>query len=313
MKVLVTAIGSFSADYVISSLKRAGHVVVGCDIYPSEWHAVSKDCLHVYQIPLASATEQYVEAILKICEEQQIDYIFPLTDVEVDVLSAQRERFAHSGAQLCIQSKDSLRIARNKYAICCLFRDDARVNVPTFSMSDSIMESFPLPAIAKPINGRSSEGLCEVDSVEELMRLKSRVGYVVQRKLTGAVITVDYVRDSLRGTDVAIAREELLRTKNGAGVTVRILSDPVLTETVSYIGNKLGVNGCINMEFIQHEGQYYLIDINPRFSAGVAFSGMVGYDMVAAHLACFRGDEVESLCSELPQVIITKRYIEEIL
>ena len=51
MNLLVTAIGSFSADCVINSLRKVGHTVVGCDIYPPEWHAVSKDCNWVYQAP----------------------------------------------------------------------------------------------------------------------------------------------------------------------------------------------------------------------------------------------------------------------
>jgi carbamoyl-phosphate synthase large subunit len=45
LKILVTAIGSFSADCVISSLKCNGHYVVGCDIYNGMWHAVTKDLI----------------------------------------------------------------------------------------------------------------------------------------------------------------------------------------------------------------------------------------------------------------------------
>ncbi len=312
MNILITAIGSFSADYVISSLNKGGHFVIGCDIYPSEWHAVSKDCQKVYQVPLATATEQYVDALLGICEAHKIDCIFPLTDVEVDVLSAQAVRFVERGIQLCIQSKETLRIARNKHAMCLLFEKDSMVNVPRFALSDAITERFPLPAIAKPVNGRSSEGLSVITSIEELLRFHNRHDYIVQTRLSGPVYTVDYVRDKLHNTDVAIPRKELLRTKNGAGITVHLTADAVLQKTASYIGNKLDVNGCINMEFILHDSKYYLIDINPRFSAGVAFSGMVGYDMVSAHLACFQGRKIAEQ-PNLPQVIITKRYKEEII
>lgn len=35
--VIVTAIGSFSAQNVISACHKAGMRVVGCDIYPAEW------------------------------------------------------------------------------------------------------------------------------------------------------------------------------------------------------------------------------------------------------------------------------------
>lgn len=312
MNILVTAIGSFSADYVISSLKKHQHFVVGCDIYPSIWHAVSKDCDAVYQVPLSSAQDKYIHALLEICVKHHVDYIFPLTDVEVDVLNIHRKTFDHAGVKLCIQDTEMLRIARDKYETCRLFASDDKVNVPQFALSSELSTLFPLPGIAKPVNGRSSEGLLVIDCVEELMQLKSKPGYIVQEKLSGPVFTVDYVRNAACDKDVAIPREELLRTKNGAGTTVKISDDPRLQEVVSYIGNKLNVNGCINMEFILHEDKYYLIDINPRFSAGVAFSGVMGYDMVQAHLSCFKGEEILPAPSLSP-VIITKRYKEEII
>ena len=41
--VIVTAIGSFSAQNVISACHAAGMRVVGCDIYPAEWVVNSQD------------------------------------------------------------------------------------------------------------------------------------------------------------------------------------------------------------------------------------------------------------------------------
>ncbi len=84
-----------------------------------------------------------------------------------------------------------------------------------------------------------------------------------------------------------------------------------VTESLN-IGNTIHVNGCINMEFIQSKGKYYLIDINPRFSAGVAFSHMAGYNMVLNHLNCFIVQDIQAPVLYQEQ-IITKRYREEIL
>ena len=104
----------------------------------------------------------------------------------------------------------------------------------------------------------------------------------------------------------------MLRTKNGAGLTVKITNDPMLYDLTTYIGQTLGINGCINMEFIKHDGQYFLIDINPRFSAGIAFSQMVGYNMVINHLNCFIGKNIDSPI-QIKEHILTKKYQEEIL
>jgi carbamoyl-phosphate synthase large subunit len=129
--------------------------------------------------------------------------------------------------------------------------------------------------------------------------------------IQGDVVTVDYVRDN-GGNDFLIPRIEFLRTKNGAGTTVKTFHDARLAETVSYIGAAIGVCGCINMEFICHEGDYYLIDINPRFSAGIAFSHLAGYDMVTSHFNCFTGKDILP-AKDYGDLLMCKHYNEEVL
>ena len=109
----------------------------------------------------------------------------------------------------------------------------------------------------------------------------------------------------------AVPRQELLRTKNGAGLTVQVKDAPDIIRLVSHIGNALGINGCVNMEFISNGGRYYLIDINPRFSAGVAFSVVSGYDMVNSHLNCFEGKPIAGQPA-IQENIIIKKYQEVI-
>lgn len=52
--VIVTAIGSFSAQNVIAACHKAGMRVVGCDIYPAEWVVNSRDVDVFYRAPYAT-------------------------------------------------------------------------------------------------------------------------------------------------------------------------------------------------------------------------------------------------------------------
>lgn len=309
--ILISAIGSFSADCAVRELKKVGHNVWGCDIFPSEWHAVSKELIATYQVPLATDRENYVHALLKIAADNEIQYIIPLTDVEIDTLNLHRDMFESKGIILCMPSVKTLSIARDKYAIYKLFQNDAKVpTVPTYKVG---VDDIPnrVPCIAKPCNGRSSEGLMVIKDCNELDLVKNNDNYIIQELIKGSICTVDYVRDEL-GNDFSVSREELLRTKNGAGTTVKTFRDEKLIELVSHIGSAIKVVGTINMEFIKFEKDYYLIDINPRFSAGVAFSLVAGYNMVLNHLKCFMGQNIDAgtiyHCG-----LITKRYHEEIL
>ena len=214
-------------------------------------------------------------------------------------------------AGFCIQSEKCLKIARDKYAMFQLFFKDKNINVPFSVSSEKLSSNFPIPAIAKPINGRSSEGLKIISNSKDLNLLIGINNYIVQECISGSVYTIDYVRDK-KGNDFAIPREELLRTKNGAGTTIKITPNKQLQDTVSYIGNLLDVVGCINLEFISNDNKFYLIDINPRFSAGVAFSKFVGFDMVTSHLNCFLNKSILNPVN-LTEQIICKRYYEELV
>lgn len=312
MNILVTAIGSFSADCIISTLNHYNHKVIGCDIYPSEWHAVSSECANVYKSPLARNTNDYINFILGVCKKESISHVIPLTDVEIDQLNMNRDIINDKGIVLCMPSESTLAIARDKYKLYKTFESDAIVpSIPTYLVGREALPYNIIPCIAKPYNGRSSEGLIKVYDLNDIDKIPSCSDYIVQPLVDGPVFTVDYVRSAKTGHDFSIPREELLRTKNGAGITVRVFESEELSGIVSHIGKILDINGCVNMEFILHDGNYYLIDINPRFSAGVAFSKKVGYDMVTSHLNCHTGKDICKSIS-ISEYIICKRYIEQI-
>lgn len=312
MRLLLTAVGSMSAACAITKLKEQGHTVYGCDIFPAEWHYESKLCDEIFLAPKALDTEKYIGFLLSVCERHKIDAVIPLTDLEIDVIKFRRKEFVDAGILLCMQDDGVLDIVRDKYELFRFFAHDAQVpTVQTFRMSDDGF-TIQYPCVAKPCNGRSSEGLVIARDGCALKAIANPQNYIVQEFLEGNIYTVDYIRNASSGHDMSIVREELLRTKNGAGLSVRIVNDSGLQSLVSYIGGKLGINGCVNLEFIRRHGDYYLIDCNPRFSAGISFSVLSGYDMVNSHLNCFTGKDIFPAV-QIQEKYMTKRYQEEIL
>lgn len=309
MNILVTAIGSMSALCVINRLHAAGHRVIGCDIYPKEWHYEAALCDAFRQAPYATKPQEYIPFLVELCQTYDVDHIFPLTDVEIDTLNAHRPIFQDMGVVLCMPSEQTLAIVRDKKQLHDVFCDDDLVpSVPTYTSEDAHKLSFP--CIAKPRNGRSSEGLHILQSEEQIRMLPNIDNYILQERIVGSICTVDIVR--LPGTQevYAIPREELLRTKNGAGTTVRLFHDDNLQRLVRHIAQRLDIVGVVNMEFIQTDGNYYLIDINPRFSAGIAFSCHAGYDFILAHLAAFDDQQLPHM-GDYTDGIQVKYFIEK--
>jgi len=306
-KILITAIGSFSADCAISTLRSNGWHVVGCDIYPKEWHYEASLCNQFYQAPYATDEDEYIGFLLNVIAKERITHLMPLTDLEIDVINRHRDAFKN--VRLCIQSSEALSIARDKYALYERFTTNPTINAPSTELATKFQYQFKLPAIAKPRDGRSSEGLRRINKSGDLEDILRNENYIIQEAITGNIFCVDVCRDKY-GNCVAVPREELIRTKNGAGMTVRINPIEYLLTSAYTIATVLDIVGCVNFEFIHSDdGKFYLIDINPRFSAGVAFSKLAGYDMVTNSLRAFNGDAIEkqpSICEQ----ILQKRMVE---
>lgn len=314
--VLTTSIGSFSANAVLNGMRRAGRRVVGCDIHPGEWIANSSDVDRFYQIPPATAKDAYIESLLDICRREGVSSIAPLTDPEVDLLSAKGDVFQNEGIQVLISPKETISVCRDKAAFAEFVTGKdlgiARM-IPTARVEE--VAPYPYPLMCKPYDGRSSQGLRLVRNEAEwktFVLKDARHDYVVQPFVKGRIVTVDVVRHPCSGQVVSIPRVELLRTPNGAGTSVCVFSDRQLSEACELLARDLGIVGCVNFEFLLDEKHdFHLLECNPRFSGGVAFSCGVGYDMIGNHLRCFEGDvgQIDALHEYQPRCI-ARRYAE---
>lgn len=316
MNVLVTSIGSFSADIVIKNLRKEGHRVTGCSVFPREWTAESLLLDSFYQIAHADDPDRYLEDIFRICEEEKIRYVQPLTDIEIDLLDEHRARFEEKGIRLCITDGGNLPVLRNKMKLSRALSEKMTAfrTIPTRRL-DEVTEVPEFPVVCKRIKGRSSKGLYFIHSEREWNYFlegpdRKAYPYIVQPFIEGGILTVDVLRDPESGTKAAVAREELLRTYNGAGLTVRTFRDPKLEEACKKLVDFLNIRGCVNFEFIRSPGgELYLLECNPRFSGGVEFSCMAGYDFVRNHFRCFTGERAED-AGEIKETYIARKYEE---
>lgn len=313
--ILVTAIGSFSADAVITSLKKQGYRVVGTDIYPKKWIAASMFVDQFYQVPLASDGKEYIGRMADICEKEQIAYFIPLTDVEIDVLNPCREIFDTQGTVLCMSPYETILSCRNKRKTSDILKSLQAVHtIPEYQESEVRNGKVKFPVFCKKTDGRSSQGIQKIFSGDEFSLFAENHdpdAYMIQPFMEGDIITVDVVRDPKGGNCVAVPRRELLRTLNGAGTSVYVFRDPELEAACERIADILNIQGCVNFEFIDTGDTYYFLECNPRFSGGVKFTCISGYDCISNHLRCFQGKSIEEK-GEIASQYIARKYEEYI-
>lgn len=314
--VLVTSIGSFAADIVIKTLKKNLHYIVGCDIYNKEWLADAYNVNVFEKAPLVSDSGKYLKFIIEICDKHDIQYIIPLIDPEVDFLSSKKEfLYKQHGIIVCTSNETTVKLCRDKFQLQ-QFLDFINVDeiIPTKFLKNINTDKLDYPVIIKPNKGRSSQGFYiknDLNELESFIKTSNIDDYIIQPYIQGDILVVDVIRDPCSEQVICISRKEILRNKSGAGMTVQIIQNKYLTDISTYIANKLRIVGSVCFEFIYDESNEKLsfLEINPRFSGGVEFSNMAGYDIVLNHLRIFMGMPIDSK-GKIKKMVITRKYEE---
>lgn len=298
-----------SAESVINTIRRnyQNTLIIGTDINPQSSLYIAKKVDVFIQVPKFD-DENYLKKIRNIVNEYKINNILPLTDPEIDILSLNRSYFSDLNVILCISNSNSISNSRDKNRLYNIFKNHELIKVPkVYNIHEIDISSIPYPVISKPNNGRSSEGFRKYSSPTEMSRILS-VNTIFQEFIEGNIYTVDVVRSDNNNV-VSLPRLELIRTSNGAGLTVQIESSNFeLKNLAKTVVNELNLVGAINMEFIYDGQDYYLIDVNPRFSAGIEFSIISGFNLVQLHIDYFNGKLTSIKPQTFTNQIVTKVY-----
>ena len=305
--IIVTAIGSSSAKVIIEQLKLLNYRVIGLDIYPKSWHIESNMVDIFIQAPKASDFKNYLNTINDAISTYNAKFLLPLTDVEVDVLAPIASNFKEKGCTLLALQDNIAELCRNKYKMMEWIK--------THSFCESIpcchLENYKLtpdffPLIIKPINGRSSQGIMHAKTLEEFLDLYPLIpeNSILQPFISGNIFTVDVARD-IFGNVKTLPRCEWLRTVHGLGTTVQTYINHPLNDICKNIANNLNFVGVVNIEFIQKDDKYYFLEVNPRFSGGLAFSLLAGMNFIEMQLNSHTGKSIQNIGSPKNCILTT--------
>ncbi len=316
--VLVTSIGSMSSRIIIETLKKNGFRVIGSNIYPEEL-IVERSLVDVfYNVPRTTHKEEYIDTLQDIIKRESIDYVFPLTDPEIDVINDNREKINVFPCKICISNEKTISLCRNKRRLNEFISSNLKnVKCVPDLKPEEINENRSFPIVLKPCNGRSSEGVHLIMDYDEWCYYRDHVNLdssILQPFIEGDVVCADVLRHASGGQIEVLPRREMLRTKNGAGLSVHVFNDPKLIDQCRRLAEQLDINGCVNFEFIMKDDKpdYYFLECNPRFSGGIAFSCLSGYDFIMNHLRCFDGSESIDKMDRFDNYFAVKMYTETV-
>lgn len=286
------------------------------------------------QVPAVYAPD-YIDVTLDICKRNNVDAIISLNDLELPILSANRERFEELGVTLIVSDQAVIDVCFDKYATAH-YVASLGLNTPkTFINFELALEalnngelSFPL--VLKPRWGSGSIGIEFVNDVDELAEMyallmkkvkktilatasQGNEYILIQEKINGQEYGVDVMND-LDGNHRAVSVKKKLAMR--AGETDK--AQTVINDAISNIGATLGTNlkhlGNLDVDVFERDGKYYVLELNPRFGGGFPFSYEAGVNLPLAIIEWLKGNDVDtSLLTPTPNRTFAKcDYLVEV-
>jgi len=275
-RVLVTGAGGPAGVAVIRSLLQRPEVEVfagDMDGWASGLYLVPANRRRILS-PGKSPT--FVDELIALCAEDEIDVLFSTVDVELPPLARRRGELS---AALAAPSLDTLETCLDKFALAVRCAPLLRTPVTHLVGPASTAAEWDFPIIVKPRSGAGSRGVRLVHSRADLDALGDDDSLIAQELLPGDEYSVDVIA-AADGHVVAAVPRTRTRVDSGvsiAGLTVR---DAELEATATAVAQAIGLTGVANVQLRRDTaGVPALLEVNPRFPGAMPLTIAAGVDM----------------------------------
>ena len=230
--------------------------------------------------------EEYLPTILDICKKENIQAVTTLIDPEIEILSANREKFAEIGVEVLAPYVETAELCFDKFK---LFKHLKSAGIPTPETFGSYEETkaainsgnVTLPVFVKPRTGSGSVGARRVDTLAELENAFAEDPSLIAQELMQCEdMDADVYVDTISHQPVSIFSKRKIETKIGGASKTTSFKDEKLFDFLRNALVHFRFNGPIDVDLFYRNGQYYLSEINPRFGGAYLHAYGAGVDFV---------------------------------
>lgn len=287
------------------------------------------------QVPAVYASN-YINSTLDICRNYHVNAIISLNDLELPILAENKVKFEAEGVTVVVSSPEVIDICFDKYKTAQWVESIGLKTPKTYVRLNDVRSALAkgeiaFPLFMKPRWGSGSIGLETIEDMEELeiyyhilmKKIKKSIlatasvgeEYImVQEKLTGEEFGLDVMND-LKGNNVGVSVKKKLAMRAGETDKAITVDLPEVREMGKKIGENLHHIGNLDMDIMQRaNGDYCVLELNPRFGGGFPFSYEAGVNFPKAILQWLKGEKVDPriLQPEYGKMFSKNDYLMEI-
>ena len=284
--ILVSGVSGIVGYGIVNSLKSSHHQVriIGSCLDHYNYGSFQVD--QNFIAPLTS-NPKYIVWLEKLISEENISFAIPGIENDVHSWNCNRKTILAAGCTPLLNTDSLIGITYDKYRF---FKNVEPKNFPhTIRTTDSMnyrdvyqfLETTNL--IAKPKVGFAKKGFKKISSESEFYETlsSSPAEYIFQPNLgsDGFEYTSGIFGDGVGGSSAIIT---LRRRLSSTGYTeyAEAVHEPLIEEIIKDYCHLYNPLGPTNFQFIRSDGQFYLLEINPRFSSSNSIRTLLGFNEV---------------------------------
>ncbi len=327
MNILFSCAGrrNYLLNYFRANLPGEGKIFA-TDITP---HAPALTEADDYFIVPKVQAPDYCEQLLAICRTHKIKLVISLNDLELPYLAEVKHKFLEHGIMILISEREVIDICFDKYKTAD-FLNNLNLGTPkTYLTIHSTLQAIAnkeiaFPLIVKPRWGSASIGIEIANDANELelaytwvknkiqRSILNNVGdiheaIIIQPCLKGIEYGIDII-NNLSGTTEAVFIKQKLTMRAGETDRAITIHNPKIEEMCRYLGNQLGHIGNLDCDLFEVDGEYYFLEMNPRFGGGYPFSHLAGANIPGAILAWLKQEQPLSAWLTVKPNVASSKY-----
>ena len=259
----------------------------------------------------------YIPFLKEYCQEHNIHAVIPLFDIDLPILSSNRNEFKEIGVKVIVSTEEVITICNDKWETFNFLRkNDFNTPLTFLTVNEAVnavnegLVRFPL--IIKPRWGMGSISIFEADNMEELNvfynKTKKNINstylsyesqqdidkcIVIQEKLKGQEYGLDIIND-LEGNYKATIVKEKIAMRSGETDCAETVINEDLIQMGEKLSDILGHIGNLDVDAFIVNGVPYILEMNARFGGGYPFSHIAGVNLPKAIIKWFKGERIEN-------------------
>jgi len=226
-----------------------------------------------HKIPKVSEGDnKYLLVIKNIVKRNKINLIIPVTNFDLEIFSKKKKEFESLNCKILVSSPEFIKICLDKkktYFFCSI----NKIKTPEiYKNFKEIKKNSNKIYVKKDRFGNTSSGF---EKIKYIKKENFNKKYIVQDFIKGQELHFDILND-FNGNYITSCIKKKILMRSGETDKALIIYEKKLENICKKISGYSKHIGNLDCDVIVKNNEIYVIDLNPRFGGGYAFTHLAG-------------------------------------